>query len=176
MFSLISVKNPSDGNEMECEGCRLYNRSTMGDAASSNGLFQKGRALLRENNTLGALACFEKAYTINRTSDIQSYLGLCIATERGRISEGVRLCLEAIDLDPGNPLHYLNLGKVYLKADRKTDCVGVLREGLSRADNPEIRELLDRIGMRKPPVFPFLPRGHFLNRYAGLIISRLRLR
>lgn len=146
------------------------------NTASSDGLLLKGKALLRENNTLGALACFERAYAIKKTSDIQSCLGFCIATERGMISEAVRLCREAIDQDPDNPLHYLNLGKIYLKAKRKTDCLEVLRKGLSRGDDPEICELLERIGMRRPPVFSFLPRGHFLNRYVGLVLSRLRLR
>ncbi|MBI5634646.1 MAG: tetratricopeptide repeat protein [Nitrospirae bacterium] len=154
----------------------LYNGISMDDASGSEGLLKKGIALLGANNPLGALACFEKAYAINKTADIQSYLGLCIATERGRISEAVRLCSEAIDREPGNPLHYLNLGKVYLKADRKTDCLEALRRGLSYGDSPEIYELLERIGMRKPPVLSFLPRNNFLNRYIGLIATRLRLR
>ncbi|MBA4373361.1 MAG: hypothetical protein C0402_10945 [Thermodesulfovibrio sp.] len=148
----------------------------MDNAPGIDELLRKGAALLKENNPLGALACFEKAYAIEKTPDIQSCLGLCIAKERGKISEGIRLCREAIEQDSGNPLHYLNLGKIYLKAKRKSDCLDVLRKGLSFGDNAEIRELLERIGMRKPPVFTFLPRGHFLNRYAGLIMRRLRLR
>ncbi|TAN39690.1 MAG: tetratricopeptide repeat protein [Nitrospirae bacterium] len=147
------------------------------DAASgSDGLLRKGKTLLRENNSLAALACFEKAYAIKKSPEVQSYLGLCIATERGRISEAESLCREAIDQDPANPQHYLNLGKIYLKVDRKTDCLDVLRKGLSVGADPEISELLQRIGMRKLPVFSFIPRGHFLNRYAGLMLSRLGLR
>lgn len=142
----------------------------------ANELLAKGIALLRADNSLGALACFEKAYGMEKTPVIKSCLGLCIATERGRISEAVRLCLEAIEQDPKNPIHYLNLGKVYLKADRKADCLDVLRKGLSRGDDPEIASLLEIIGRRKPPVFSFLPRRHFLNRYAGLIMRRLRVR
>lgn len=139
-------------------------------------LLDRGIDLLRAGNPLGALACFEKAYTKEKTPAIKSCLGLCIATERGRISEAVTLCREAIEQDPHNPLHYLNLGKVYLKAERKNDCLDVLRKGHSHNDDPEICELLERIGTRKPPVFSFLPRRHFLNRYAGLILRGLRLR
>jgi len=148
----------------------------MDDTSHAAGLFQRGIALLRENNPLGALACFEKAYSMEKTPAIMSCLGLCIATERGGISEAIKLCGEAIETEPGNPLHYLNLGKVYLKAGRKTDCLDVLRKGLSSGDDPEIFALLESIGMRKPAIFSFVPRGHFLNRYAGLIMSRLRLR
>lgn len=140
----------------------------------ANELLEKGLTCLRTGNFLTALACFEKAYNIEKTPVIKSCLGLCIATERGRISEAVTLCSEAIEQDPGNPLHYRNLGKVYLKAERKTDCLEVLRRGLSFGDDPEISELLERIGMRKPPVLSFLPRRHFLNKYAGLIMRRRR--
>ncbi len=139
-------------------------------------LLVRGTGLLRAGNSLAALACFEKAFTIEKTPAIRSCLGLCIATERGKISEAITLCKEAIDQDPGNPLHYRNLGKVYMKAGRKTDCLEVLRKGLSCGIDPEISELLERIGMRKTPVFSFLPRRHFLNRYVGLIMRRLRLR
>lgn len=142
----------------------------------TNDLLVKGIGLLRAGNSLGALACFEKAYAMEKTPAVKSFLGLCIATERGGISEAVRLCHEAIEEEPQNPLHYLNLGKVYLKSGRKSDCLVVLRKGLSSGDAPEISELLEGIGMRKPPVFSFLPRGHFLNRYAGLCLRVLRLR
>jgi tetratricopeptide (TPR) repeat protein len=148
----------------------------MDDTLGSDLLFQKGITLLRGNNPLGALACFEKAYALHQSPQIQSYFGLCIATERGRISDAVSLCLKAIDQDPGNPAHYLNLGKVYLKAERKADCLEVLRKGLSCGDDPEISALLEVIGRRKQPVFSSLPRRHFLNRYAGLIMRLLRLR
>lgn len=148
----------------------------MEEIPESDRLIEKGARLLRDNNPLAALACFEKACALKKTPVSQSYLGLCLASERGRIAEGTRLCLEAIDADPNTPLHYLNLGKIYLKTGRKTVCLEVLRRGLSAGDHPEIRELLERIGRRKPPVFSCLPRGHFLNRYAGLILSRLGLR
>lgn len=142
----------------------------------ANELLDRGIYLLRAGNPLGALACFEKAYGIEKTPAIKSCLGLCIATERGRISEAVTLCREAIEQEPQTPLHYLNLGKVYLKAERKADCLDVLRMGLSHADDPEISALLEYVGTRKPTVFSFLPRRHFLNRYTGLILRGLRLR
>ncbi len=139
-------------------------------------LLEKGIALLRANNPLSALACFEKASVIRKTPSVQSYLGLCIATERGKVSDGVRLCREAITAEPGNPVHYLNLGKLYLKIKKKTECLEILRKGLAQGEHPEIRALLEEIGMRKPPVFSFLPRGHVLNRYIGLLLNRFRLR
>ena len=142
----------------------------------SDELLAKGITLLKANNSLAALSCFERAYAIKKTPRIQSYLGLCKATERGMITEAISLCSEAIDQNPQDPVHYLNLGKVYMKAGRKADCLDALRRGLAAGRDAEISMLLDQIGTRKEPVLPFVPRSHFLNRYAGLILHWLRLR
>jgi tetratricopeptide (TPR) repeat protein len=143
-------------------------------------IFRKGLALLREENTLSALACFEKAYETEKTPRVQSYLGLCISVERGQIREAIRLCEDAIARDSDSPSHYLNLGKVYLNAGRRADALEILRsgtdKGLSFGENAEIRLLLEQLGARKKPLFSFLPRGHFLNKYAGLLLHRLGLR
>jgi tetratricopeptide (TPR) repeat protein len=148
----------------------------MSFGSGSDELLEKGIALLRANNPLGALAFFEKAYSISKTPVIQSYLGLCIATERGKVTDAIALCGEAIHHEPQNPIHYLNLGKVYLKAKQKAECLDILRQGLAHGDDPEIRALLEDIGMRKPPFFAFLSRGHILNKYIGLLLHRLRMR
>ncbi len=148
----------------------------MTDRESSDGLLEKGIQFLRESNSLGALACFEKAYSREKTPIIQSYLGYCIAAQRGQIAEALKLCQAAIEADAATPEHYLNLGRVYLRAKRKDEAIAALRKGLSAGDNSEIRLLLENLGTRKRPLFPFLPRRHFLNKYAGLILHRLRLR
>jgi len=70
-----------DKKAIVSEGFILYNKSTMDAAPSSGALFQRGLTLLRANNRLGALACFEKAYAIEKTPAIKSCLGLCIATD-----------------------------------------------------------------------------------------------
>ena len=143
---------------------------------STDEYFKKGLQLLGEANLLGALACFEKAHIREKSPLIQSYLGYCIATERGQIAEALNLCRAAIEVDPHTPEHYLNLGRVYLKAKKKDEAIAELRRGLSFGDNHDIKALLDALGLRRKPVFPFLPRNNFLNRYVGLILSRLRLR
>lgn len=139
-------------------------------------LFEKGLALLKDDNPLSALAYFEKAYNLKKTPEIQSYLGFCIATERGKVTEGIALCENAMARESDNPVHYLNLGRVYLKANRKTEAIETLRKGLSFGDNLEIRLVLDGLGTRRKPVFPFLPRSNFLNKYIGLLLNRLNPR
>lgn len=141
-----------------------------------NELFERGLARLRDDDPLGALAYFEKAYSLKKTPEIQSYLGFCVAFERGKITEALTLCNDAIAHEPDNPVHYLNLGKVYLKADRRTDAIETLRKGLSFGDDAEIRLILESLGIRKKPVFSFLTRNNFLNRYIGLLLHHLKLR
>lgn len=143
---------------------------------TANELFEKGVAFLREDNPLAALTCFEKAYSLKKTPELQSYLGFCIAAERGKITEAIMLCNDALSHEPDNPVHYLNLGRVYLKANKKTDAIETLRKGLSFGENEEIHRVLDSLGPRKKPVLTFLRRGNFLNRYIGMLLNRLKLR
>jgi len=137
-------------------------------------LFENGIALLR-HNPLSALSHFEKAYAIKKTPTVQSYMGMCIAIERGKISYGLALCNDAITQEPKNPVHYLNLGKIFLKTGRKTDAVEIFRKGLSFGDDVEIKAVLEVLGTRKKPALPFLQRDNPINKYIGMLLNRFRL-
>jgi len=139
---------------------------------SKEDLFSRGVDLLRENKSLGALACFEKAYQEIKAPEVQSYLAFCIAIERGQTSEAINMCSDSISRDPDNPVHYLNLGRIYLKAGMKEKALSALRNGLSVGHDEEILSLLDIIGKRRKPVFPFLSRRNFINKYLGIILHR----
>ncbi len=148
----------------------------MNERISADDLFNEGLNLLAKTNILGALSCFEKAHIIEKSPKVQSYLAYCIAVERGQISEALNLCRAAIETEPDNPEHYLNLGRIYLKAKKKDEAIAELRRGLSFGDNQTIKDILESLGLRKKPLFPFLPRSTFLNKYSGIILRRLRLR
>ena len=146
------------------------------DEKSYTELVEKGISLLNDNQRLVALSCFEKAYSMGKTPKLLSYLSYCIATERGQISEALKLCNEALLQEPDYSAHYLNLGRIYLHAGKKEEALTSLRKGLSYGENPAIKSLLEKIGKRNKPVFPFLPRDSFFNKYVGLILHRLKLR
>ena len=139
-------------------------------------LVEKGVAFLHDNNRLAALACFDKAFVIGKSPELLSYLSYCIATERGQIYEALKLCNEALSQEPDNPVHYLNLGRIYLHAGKKEEALLTLRKGLSFGENQAIRSILEKIGTRGKPVIPFLSRNSFLNKYIGLLLYRLKLR
>ena len=139
-------------------------------------LIEKGIAFLHDNNRLAALACFDKAFVIGKSPLLLSYLSYCIATERGQINEALNLCNDALSQEPDNPVHYLNLGRIYLHARRGDEALSTFRKGLSFGDNQTITLILEKIGTRRKPVFPFLKRNNVLNKYAGLLLHRLKLR
>ena len=56
------------------------------------------------------------------------------------------------------------------------DALQTLRQGMTLGGLPEIEKTLASIGTRKPPVISALPRDHLLNKYLGIILTRLKLR
>lgn len=138
--------------------------------------FQRALQELREENVLAALACLERALKIWDDPGWYSCLGFCIAKERGHITHGLELCHQAIEHEPENPVHYLYLSKVQLLAGHKVEALQALRHGMSKGNCPDIQRLLVAIGTRKPSVVPFLSRNNPLNKYLGIILTRLGLR
>lgn len=137
-----------------------------------------GRALhaLAAGETPSALALLERALKQNDNHGWYSYLGYCIAKERGQVKKGSDLCLASMAEEPDNPAHYLNLAKVHLVSGHKAEALGVLRNGMSSGGSKEILALLAELGNRKSPVLSFLPRDNPFNRVLGLVLERLRLR
>lgn len=141
--------------------------------------FGKGEDLFRRGEGLAALAAFEKSASLDSSNPLcKSYIALLSATERGELARSIKTSEELAGEYPHEPVIYLNLGRLYLRAGRKEECVEALRKGISQAQGglPEAVELLESLGIRKKLVFPFLSRGHFLNKYAGIIFKRLGLR
>ncbi len=139
-------------------------------------IFTEGIDVLRKGYTNQALACFEAAYREKPSPEVTSHLGYCRAYVWCRYQEGINMCREAIATEPDNPVHYLNLGKIFLARQQKKLAIETFRKALEFRPSPEILAELDRLGTRKPPVFPFLPRRHPLNKYTGLFLTHLGLR
>ncbi|GBD98647.1 hypothetical protein BMS3Abin07_00671 [bacterium BMS3Abin07] len=141
---------------------------------------EKAVSLIMKDNTLDALYFLDKINDHTDNPDMLSGYGMCIALERGKVTDGIDLCLKAIAHDPENVFHYLNLGKIYLKDRKRAVAIDIFRKGLRlRVNNEhtsEINAILERLGTRKRPVFPFLKRSHFLNRYIGYILTKIGFR
>lgn len=110
------------------------------------------------------------------TPDMLSLVGFCLARDSRQFKKGVALCEKAIALDPQNTEHYLQLGRVHLLAGHKALAIASFRRGLKiRKDQRFIREL-QKIGIRKTPLFASLPRTHVLNIVSGKLLQLLKLR
>lgn len=139
-------------------------------------LVAEGVRALEGGDTATALVLFERVAKIARTPTVCSYLAFCLAKERGESKRGVSLCIEAIKDDPRNPVHFLNLGRIYLLADNKKDAIRIFRKGLKFEWNRQIEDELNRLGVRKKPPIPFLKRDNPINKYLGRILKKMGLR
>lgn len=137
---------------------------------------EKGLAALEHGHTYLAMNCLEQAMASGKTPLLCSYLAYSLALNNKTPDKAVELAREALVSEPGNTQFILNLGRTLLLAGRKDEAIGVLRHGLSCGRDPRLSEQLERLGTRKPPVFPRLHRGHFVNKYCGIVLSRLGLR
>jgi tetratricopeptide (TPR) repeat protein len=150
----------------------------MEDQSAINALkdFEQAHKELSEGNVLKALACLEKALKLSDNRSWYSFLGFCIAKERGHLTRGYELCQLSIQYEPDNPFHYYFLGRIHLVAKSKQEAIKTLRKGMAAGDLPEIRNLLDELGTRKPAVFSRLKRSNIVNKTVGYIFSRLKIR
>lgn len=126
--------------------------------------------------TLSALAQLEAALKISDNTAWYPLYAFCIAKERGHVKRAYELCRMALEADPHNPLHYYYLARVHLVAKSPSQAIAALESGVLAGGCPEIAALLNQLGTRKPLVFKKLKRDNPLNKYAGLILARLRLR
>ena len=152
-------------------------------------------AAIDKGDTLRGLMVLESAQTADRfTPAVSSYLAYCVAKERGHVRRAVTLCQSAIAMEPDNPVHYLNLGRIHLLAADKPKAIATFWRGISRRaeaamadagnwprtahrrEHALIMDELRRLGIRKPPVFKSLRREHPLNKYSGKLLARVGLR
>jgi len=144
--------------------------------------FQKGLEFLHLGQHREALAFFRGAIEIeNRMNGTThqarylSYYGLSLALTRGGLHEAVRCCRLAAKQEGYRPEVCLNLGRVLLMAGRRREAHRALKRALRiQPGSREIRRELKRMGIRRRPVLPFLPRESSINVFLGRIRAAAR--
>ncbi len=139
-------------------------------------LFAKGLDAIKNGDMVSALVLFEKVVKLDNSPTNRSYHAFCVARERGQFKKSISICEELLKEEPDNAVHYLNLGRIYVLAGQKAEAMRILREGLTHEENREIVSELIGLGMRKPPVLPLLKRQNPVNKYIGIVLTRLGLR
>lgn len=140
-----------------------------------------GLIYTRERAWSKAISCFSRAeegFKGQKKANppaLDSYTGLAIAMAGGDLSKAILRCKKGIDGDCYQPDFYLNLGKVYLKAQDKEQAIQVFRFGLQLDEEHQgLNREIKKLGVRREPPLTFLPRDHFLNKYFGKIKKRLK--
>jgi tetratricopeptide (TPR) repeat protein len=139
-------------------------------------LVAKGQEALANDHEYLALTCFEQAIRLEWTPLACSCLAFCMAKVRGKYLEATQLARKALDMEPENPVLYKNLGRILLLAGDNDQGIQMLRQGLRYGEQISIVQELEKLGIRKPPLFKSLPRCHPLNKYLGLFLAWLGLR
>lgn len=139
-------------------------------------LIREGMEAFNAGRTHIALSCLEEAVEQDDRPEVLSHLAFCIAKEREDYHRAASLCRLAVSEDPGNSVHYLNLGRILLLEGRKQEAIRVFRDGLLHQNNPAIKDELRRLGTRKYPVVSSLPRDHRVNIILGKLFAKMKLR
>lgn len=131
--------------------------------------FKQGMTHYRNGYYGKALDKLQAAVELDRQNALYvSYAGLMVARAQKNYQVAEELCHTAVRMNRKEVQAYLNLAEVYLQAGQKSDAVEALTVGLpyTKRDVRLIRALR-KLGVRRPPVFAFLERRHFLNRHVG---------
>src|SRR5207253_3559461 len=142
-------------------------------AAELNKIVDEGRALL-DTDRASAHQIFEKAYRRN-LNDVRvlSNYGLTLVLVDGDRQRGIRFCEEAVRRGPATTEMLVNLAKALVVTRNKEQAVRALRRAIELAPNaPRVGLEFVALGLRRPPLVPWLPRNSFLNKWIGKLTWR----
>ncbi|HJV35075.1 tetratricopeptide repeat protein [Geomonas sp.] len=130
-------------------------------------LSKLGREAMEARNYRLAHHYLQEALERDRSADNLSLYALALAHHTGDTRAASSLCYQALRMAPRETEHYLRLGIIYLVAGKRREAVRALEVGQRAGENEEIAKLLQVLGTRGRPVFPFLSRDNPLNKYLG---------
>jgi tetratricopeptide (TPR) repeat protein len=143
------------------------------------------RQNLTNDDKKAALSAAEEALTdFPADPFFLSHYGYLTGMVQKRWREGAKLCEEAIKILKASqstdmvyflPGFYLNLGRVYIKINKKRAALNAFRDGLQfDSSNSELLSEIKGLGLRKGAVIPFLDRGNPINKYLGKLRHNLQ--
>ena len=110
-------------------------------------------------------------------SQFYSYLGFGVARFERRYRDGITLCKHAVKREFYQPENYLNLARTYMLIHDRSAAFDAVARGLQVDSNHEgLQAVRQELGVRRPPVLPFLDRSNPVNRLLGQIRHALRPR
>jgi tetratricopeptide (TPR) repeat protein len=149
--------------------------ATLSETHESKVLFNQALEMLSRSHIRGAIKHLEEALQISpNNAAYLSHYGLCVAIDREDFDAAVKLCERALKIDPKDVVSRVNLGKVYrMQGDNSAAYDEFLRAWKADKSHPGPASELSRMGIRRPPIVPFLSRSHWLNVRLGRLRARL---
>ena len=136
-------------------------------------LIERGLYLVQKGHLEEALKVFEEEFCFAQHPGATSYYALCLAEVEGDYDRAVSLCLLAAEREFYNPDVYFNLGRIFLLKGQKVYAIKSFKKGLQFGTNhAELVNAIKKLGSRRKPIVPFLPRHHFINKFLGRFIHR----
>jgi tetratricopeptide (TPR) repeat protein len=104
-----------------------------------------------------------------------AWYGLTLIQVERNNNLGVRYCEEAVrGVGADDAICWLNLARAFLALGYRDRAIRTLQRGLELApDQPELRDEIDRLGIRRQPVIGFLHRSNPVNRMLGRLRHRI---
>jgi len=149
-----------------------------GDAPEALAAYDEGRAAFAARDLTGAHQAFERAHRRDpRDPRYMSWYGVTLVLVEKNSSLGVVLCEQALRTAGPDPELLLNQARVHLSLNARERAVRAILRGLELfPKDPRLAVARDAIGIRSPPVIPFLSRKNPLNRVLGKLRHRWRQR
>jgi tetratricopeptide (TPR) repeat protein len=154
------------------------------DSLSPESFSRQGHAALRIQDYKSAATYFRRAIDLDRARNKRmpemrylSYYGLSLAHAGLSHKVAIEACGSAVARQRKDPVLFLNLGRVYRLAGKRTLAMKAFESGLEiNPDHPMLQRELGRLDRRSKPVIPFVDRSHPVNRWLGQLRSTVRHR
>jgi len=130
---------------------------------------EEGKDAFAARDVGAAHHAFERAHRRDpRNAHAMSWYGLTLVLVERNSNLGVMLCDQALRAAGPEPELLLNAARAHLALNQRERAVRAIQRGLDLwPGDPRFAAARDAIGIRRPPVLGFLPRGNPLNRVLG---------
>lgn len=146
-----------------------------GSTHESQALYNRAQEQISRNRFRDALHHLREALDISPYNpQYLSLYGYCLAKERKTYDTAIDLCKRALRLKPSDPDIIVNLGRVLrLSGDNSTAHSTFLKAWEKKKGHSGAATELSRMGIRRRPVIPFLPRSQWCNKYLGIMRAKI---
>ena len=132
-------------------------------------IYEEARNIIRGHREADALEKLQEVLWLDPEHlEAMSYFGLCLAKVHGELDQALEICEQALRRAPDNTEIRTNLGRVHrLRGDNAAAHRVFLSAYRSNPSSSIPATELTRMGVRRPPILPFLRRDHWCNRWLG---------